>query len=53
MATAQKAYDEIVELQRNKAGELSEDEAEELERLGQVDRFMQRVKARARRHAAA
>jgi hypothetical protein len=35
-------------LERNRKGELSEDEAEELERFGQLEHLMQLVKARAR-----
>ena len=38
-------------LERNEAGELTEDEATALERLGQLEHFVQLVKARARVHA--
>lgn len=38
-------------LQRNKTGDLTEDEADELERLGQLEHLVQLVKARARLHA--
>lgn len=34
-------------LERNKAGNLTEDEAEELERFGEIEHLMQLVKARA------
>ena len=37
-------------LERNKTGELTEDEAGELERLGQLEHLVQLVKARARFH---
>jgi hypothetical protein len=37
-------------LDRNKAGELTEDEGAELERLGQLEQLLQLVKARARLH---
>jgi len=40
-------------LDRNKSGELTEDEAAELERLGQLEQLVQLVKARARLHAEA
>jgi len=40
-------------LERNKTGELTEDEAAELERLGQLEHLVQLVKARARLHAEA
>ncbi len=40
-------------LEHNKAGELTEDEAAELERLGQLEHLVQLVKARARLHAEA
>lgn len=75
MKTAQKAYDEIVDLfargttsadilafgpsreaqkrvnyllERNRAGELTEAEAEELERFSELEHLMQLVKARTR-----
>ncbi len=38
-------------LQRNKTGELTDDEAAELERLGQLEHLVQLVKARAHLHA--
>ena len=38
-------------LQRNKSGELTEDEAAELDRLGELEHLMQLVKARARQYA--
>jgi hypothetical protein len=38
---------------RNKAGELTEDEATELDWLGQLEHLVQLVKARARRHVEA
>ncbi|MGO9111741.1 MAG: hypothetical protein ACLP9L_21150 [Thermoguttaceae bacterium] len=37
-------------LNRNKAGELTDDEAAELERLGQFEHLVQLVKARAHLH---
>jgi hypothetical protein len=37
-------------LERNKAGDLTEDEAAELEQLGQLEHLVQLVKARARLH---
>lgn len=40
-------------LQRNKSGELTADEAAELERLGELEHMMQLVKARARAYADA
>jgi len=40
-------------LERRKNGILTDDEADELERLGQLEHFMQLVKARARLHAKA
>lgn len=40
-------------LERNRAGELTDDEAAELEQLGQIEHLMQLVKARVRLHAAA
>lgn len=40
-------------LERNRTGELTEDERDELERLGQLEHFMQLVKARARLHTEA
>lgn len=40
-------------LQRNKSGEITEDEAAELERFGQLEHLMQLVKARARTYADA
>lgn len=77
MITAEKAYDEIIDLfargptptailgfrpseqsqerarlllHKLKSGELTEEEAAELERLGQLEHLMQLVKARARRY---
>jgi hypothetical protein len=38
-------------LSRNRNDELTEDEAQELERLGEIEHFMQLVKARARSYA--
>jgi len=38
-------------LDRNKAGRLTAEEAAELERLGELEHFMQLVKARARVYA--
>ena len=38
-------------LEHNETGELTEDEAAELERLGQLEHLVQLVKARARLHA--
>jgi hypothetical protein len=38
-------------LGRNKTGELTDDEADELERLGHLEQIVQLVKARARLHA--
>ncbi len=38
-------------LQRNKSGDLTADEAAELERLGDLEHMMQLVKARARGYA--
>ena len=38
-------------LERNKTGELMEDEAGELERLGQLEHLVQLVKARVHLHA--
>jgi hypothetical protein len=38
-------------LERNRQGELTADEAEELERFGQLEHLMQLVKARARLYA--
>lgn len=38
-------------LDRNKTGELTEDEAAELDQLGQLEHLVQLVKARARLHA--
>ncbi len=38
-------------LDRNRAGQLTEDEAAELEQLGQLEHLMQLVKARARLHS--
>ena len=38
-------------LERNKSGDLSASEAEELERFGQLEHLMQLVKARARHYA--
>ena len=40
-------------LQRNKSGELTDDEGAELERLGELEHMMQLVKARARAYADA
>ena len=40
-------------LERNKAGELTEEEAADLERLGQLEHLVQLVKARARLYAEA
>ena len=40
-------------LDRNKTGDLTEDEAAELERLGQLEQLVQLVKAHARLHAKA
>lgn len=37
-------------LERNRAGELTDEEAAELEQLGQFEHLMQLVKARARLH---
>ncbi|MCI0487695.1 MAG: hypothetical protein L0229_13970 [Blastocatellia bacterium] len=61
MEMAQSAYDEIVDMfargttsadilafrSSNKAGELTEEEAAELERFGELEHLMQLVKARA------
>jgi len=38
-------------LERNKAGELTEEEAAELERFGEIEHLMQLVKARAHLYA--
>lgn len=38
-------------LERNRTGELTDEEAAELEQLGQFEHLMQLVKARARLHA--
>ena len=38
-------------LERNKSGNLTEDEVDELERLGQLEHLVQLVKARAHLHA--
>ena len=40
-------------LERNKSGEITEQEAAELQRLGQLEHMMQLVKARARGYAGA
>jgi len=40
-------------LERNKSGEITAEEAAELERLGQLEHMMQLVKARARTYADA
>jgi hypothetical protein len=40
-------------LEHNKTGELTEDEAAELEQLGHLEHLVQLVKARARLHAEA
>jgi hypothetical protein len=40
-------------LQRNKSGDLTTEEAAELERLGELEDMMQLVKARARAYAGA
>ena len=40
-------------LQRNKSGQITEQEAAELDRLGQLEHMMQLVKARARTYADA
>jgi hypothetical protein len=40
-------------LEQNGQGQLTDDEAAELERLGQLEHLMQLVKARARLHTAA
>ena len=37
-------------LARNESGEMTEDEAAELQRLGELEHLMQLVKARARRY---
>jgi hypothetical protein len=46
-AAAQQRASELLE--RKRQGELTADEAEELERFGQLEHLMQLIKARARR----